>query len=258
MNLRINIFTVIVFGWCVFTSGNLFGGTVDTVAIPNDSESVLLRQPDESLQQDVYSDKDYKYVTEDERSVNEESFFERYFGNLFRRMFENDDSDSDPSKSDSVNWWAILIICIGGGMLVFFIIKATGAGGNSLFKGKSKRKEKLDATVEEIDIHGIDYDAEISAAKRRSDYRLAVRLWFLRSLKEMTDLKLIDWKIDKTNSDYYYELSGSRLQKDFASISLLYEYVWYGDFEIMEGRYGEVESKLQNYYSSIHQNAPLK
>lgn len=239
-------------------NGLLLAGNADTTPIPNDTSKIMLRQPDESLQRDVYSDNDYKYVTEDERSVSEESFFDRFFGRLFRRLFEGSDSDSSSSTSGNINWWTILVICVGGGMLVFFIIKATGAGGNSIFKGRTKRKETIDASVEDVDIHGIDYDSEIASAKAKSDYRLAVRLWFLRSLKEMTDLKLVEWKIDKTNSDYYYELSGNKLQKEFASVSLLYEYVWYGDFEIKEGRYTEVESKLQNYYSSIHPNSTVK
>lgn len=235
----------------------------DTLHIVNDTAAIQLRQPGSDVQEEIYSNEDWKYVTEEKKSSSEDGFFDRLLSDLMRSLFEDaDDIDYDPVDGPSkrtINWWSLFFIVLGAGLVVFFIIKATGAGGNGLFKRKTKRKEeKLDATLEDVDIHAISYDDEIMKAKSRQDYRFAVRLWFLRSLKEMTDLQLIHWKIDKTNSDYYYELSGSQLQKEFGSISLLYDYVWYGEFALNELRYRDAEAELQKYYANVKAQEPKK
>ncbi len=226
---------------------------------------VSLREPTMNLQEEVYSNEEYNFVEEENKSSSEDGFFDRLLSDLMRSLFEDVDApDWDPTmpnkpSSSTVNWWSIFFIVIGGGLIVFFIIKATNAGGGSLFKRKTKKKEEtIDATLEDVDIHAITYDDEITRAVSREDYRFAVRLWFLRSLKEMSDLDLIRWKIDKTNSDYYYELSGNKLQKQFGSVSLLYDYVWYGEFKLNEVKYREAERELQTYMSNIKAQTPKK
>ena len=91
--------------------------------------------------------------------------------------------------------------------------------------------------MEDVDIHNIDYEQQIREAISNKDFRLAVRLWFLRTLKSFSDKELVQWKIDKTNSDYYYELSGSKYQKDFGDVSKSYDYIWYGEFPVDEISY---------------------
>lgn len=256
MSLRIKTYLIVVGLLLLLSGGNAFAVAKDSALIANDTLPIALREPDPAVQQEIYSDEEWKYVTEPQRSSSEDSFFGRLFQDLIESLFDDmDGPDFGPGSSgrSGFNWWTLFFVLIGAGLLVFFIIKATGAGGNTLFKGKSKVKEKVDARLEDVDIHGIDYDSEIVRAKSRQDYRYAVRLWFLRSLKEMADFKLIDWKIDKTNSDYYYELSGSKLQKEFGSVSLLYDYIWYGDFRIDELKYGDAEAQLQRFHTSIQQ-----
>lgn len=237
----------------------------DSTKVKHDTLPVQLREPSMNMQEEVYSNEDYNYVEEENKSSSEDGFFDRLLGDLMRSLFEDVDApDWDPNMPDKpsssqINWWSLFFIVIGGGLIVFFIIKATNAGGGSLFKGKTKKKEEaIDATLEDVDIHAITYDDEITRAVSRQDYRFAVRLWFLRSLKEMSDLDLIQWKIDKTNSDYYYELSGNKLQKDFGSVSLLYDYVWYGEFKLNEMKYREAERELQSYVSNVKNQSPKK
>lgn len=262
MSLRIDISKLIVLGWILLCPMLSPCAARDTTALQYDSAPMVLREPSAQVQQEIAENDDWKYITDENRSSSEDGFFDRLLNDLMNSLFDEPDMDFDPGRGPSapnINWWTIFFIVIGAALIIFFIIKATGAGGNSLFKGKSKRKEEtVDATLEDVDIHAITYDDEIAKAKARQDYRFAVRLWFLRSLKEMSDLQLIGWKIDKTNSDYYYELSGSKLQKDFGSVSLLYDYVWYGEFPITELRYRDAEAELQQYVEKVKSQEPKK
>ena len=65
-------------------------------------------------------------------------------------------------------------------------------------QGESKTKFKI---VEE-DINKMDFEKRINDAVNNRDYRLAVRLYYLKMLKLLSDKKIIDWQINKTNSAY--------------------------------------------------------
>lgn len=244
---RLLFILILLSGWC-----NSAFAAKDSLIVPqNDTAPIQLREPESDVQKKVFSDDDWKYV-EEKSSDQQDSFFDRLLDKLLRSFFD-DVSDDLSSGGDSrrMNGWTIFVLLIGVALIVFFVLKATGTGGNLIFKRKTKTKEDVDASVEDVDIHAINYDSQIQSALQAGDFRLAVRLWFLRSLKEMTDRDLINWKIDKTNSDYYYELSGSGLQQQFGRVSLIYDYIWYGDFEVDEMGYRKVEDDLRNFHMTI-------
>lgn len=245
---RLLFILILLSGW----SGNAFAAKDSLIVPQNDTAAIEFRQPDSDVMEKVFSDDDWKYV-EEKSTDQQDSFFDRLLDKLLRSFFEDvsDDLSSSDGSSRRMNGWTIFILLIGVALIVFFVLKATGTGGNLLFKRKTKTKEDVDASVEDVDIHAINYDSQIQSALQASDFRLAVRLWFLRSLKEMTDRDLINWKIDKTNSDYYYELSGSGLQQQFGRVSLIYDYIWYGDFEVDEMGYRKVEDDLRNFHVTI-------
>lgn len=231
----------------------------DSVVVPvNDSSLVEIREPSSEAQQNVFDDEDWKYA-EEKSSDQQDSFFDRLLDKLLRSFFDDVADDiGDTSGRRGVNGWTIFLLIIGVALIVFFILKATGTGGNLMFKRKSRTKEDVDAGVEDVDIHAINYESQIQGAIKSGDYRLAVRLWFLRSLKEMTDRDLIQWKIDKTNNDYYYELSGSGLEQQFGRVSLIYDYIWYGEFGVDEMRYRKVEDDMRNFYVSVQKKEVKK
>jgi hypothetical protein len=73
-------------------------------------------------------------------------------------------------------------------------------------------------------------------------YRLAVRLTYLIVLKQLSESGKIHWQADKTNRSYLDENGDKSLQQPFANLTRLYEYVWYGDFDINAGHYKDIET----------------
>jgi len=57
----------------------------------------------------------------------------------------------------------------------------------------------------------------------------------------MTDKELIDWQLQKTNDDYLKELGSTKLQEPFKTITRLYDYIWYGNFDLDELKYMKAE-----------------
>ena len=77
-----------------------------------------------------------------------------------------------------------------------------------------------------------DIDALIAEAVNQKNYRLAIRYYYLLALKKLTETNHIEWKPQKTNEDYINELQASGYKPDFVNITKIYDYVWYGEFNV--------------------------
>ena len=65
------------------------------------------------------------------------------------------------------------------------------------------------------DIFAINYQKEIDKACSKGNYRLAIRLMFLRLLKDLSEKNIIQYTQDKTNFDYLIQLHPTRLLQRF-------------------------------------------
>jgi len=103
-------------------------------------------------------------------------------------------------------------------------------------------REGISYEVQREDIHQMDFGEEIQRALEDKDYKKALRILYLSTLKRMTDAHLIDWAGWKTNRDYIYELKDVGLKDKFSDLSMYYEYIWYGNFEIDKNKFDEFQS----------------
>lgn len=214
-----------------------------------DSATIVTREPSADKQKKYSDDEAWRYDRDDKNELKPEpSVFDRMWEGFWKKVMESFENDD---HGRSFNPWNILWILILVTIIVLVILKVTGTGVSTLFSGKSRVAEKTDATLEDVDIHAIDYEKQIADAITRVDYRLAVRLWFLRTLKSFSDKELLHWKIDKTNSDYFYELSGTAYQKEFGEVSNVYDYIWYGEFPVDQHSYSKAEEKFKNLFGKI-------
>ena len=111
-----------------------------------------------------------------------------------------------------------------------------------------KKNEKLITTEDEIeDIHDIDFEKHIKDAIKNQSYTLAIRWSYLYNLKLMDEKKIIDWKPKKTNKDYYYEIKTGTLRKDFKYLTYIYDYLWFGKFEIEQHEAEQILSKFEDF-----------
>lgn len=140
------------------------------------------------------------------------------------------------STSDVINGFqialrvlAIIIILI----VVYFIVKMIINKEGGWIFSRSSKKINVTENVEE-NIHTIDFKTIVSEAVQGKNFRVAIRYYYLWLLKSLSDKEIIEWDIEKTNSDYLYEINDVALQKDFRFLSYVYEYSWYGEFELTE------------------------
>lgn len=215
-----------------------------------DSSGVQARQPDATLQRDVYTSDDYVY----DRRVKEEegsNWFTDFLRWLAEQFRFNPTPVDVPEGTGGIT--QIVMLILGVGLLVLLVLLLTKTNIRSVFRKKRIKDDADtgDSDISDVDIHGVDFKTRIAEAARIGDYRTAVRLHFLAILKLLSDKEKINWRIDKTNHDYYIELSGSEYQQEFFETTYMYEYVWYGDFKISEGEYQLTQDKFKQTEAHI-------
>jgi len=137
----------------------------------------------------------------------------------------------------SVILWSVAILFV-----LFIIYRLFLAEG--VFQRRSKAVDGEGAVEEEVISHESDFDALIRQSLQNSNYRQAVRYQYLRTLHLLAGKNFIELSPDKTNFQYVREISNRQYQEDFASVTLSYEYVWYGEFAIDKDIYQKIETSF--------------
>ena len=92
-----------------------------------------------------------------------------------------------------------------------------------------------------------EYNTLISEAEQMKDFNSSTRYLYLQTLRRLGDRELIQFSPDKTNYAYVKELAGKPNQQTFASLTLNYDYVWYGKFAISENRYRQLKEEFISF-----------
>lgn len=111
-----------------------------------------------------------------------------------------------------------------------------------VFRRESKTsRQAIPEAEEEIISAESDFDNLIKQALQSNNYRQAIRYQYLKTLHKLADKHFIELAKDKTNFQYVREIRNPVFQNDFASLTLNYEYVWYGEFMIDRNTYQKLE-----------------
>lgn len=142
-------------------------------------------------------------------------------------------------------FWLIAIFFIG-----FILYKLFFRGGLFTKENIKHSDEPVTEEPEKLSEYST-YNGLINDAELKNDFNLAIRYLYLQSLKKLSDRELILFSSDKTNKFYVEELSGSTYQFEFASLTLNYEYVWYGKFAINPDRYHQLKQEFISFNKKI-------
>lgn len=196
--------------------------------LENDTSKVDIRTFDADKISEFQKNPKYDYKTK-------ESFLKKLWNQFWDWIADmtGDEVRDAAKKSGGSEIFNAVLILIGIVLLVFALSKVkfrTWISG----KGATVIQEY---EVEEENIHEIDFDKDIKDAERDGDYRRAVRLLFLRVLKNLSDGEHIYWDPNKTNHQYMYELKGTNVYVPFTKCVNVFDRVWYGEWKIDEGYY---------------------
>ena len=137
-------------------------------------------------------------------------------------------------------------IIIGGAivLVVFLLVKLLGRDGPK--NRKINPVSEMEMEEIENDLENAELTDPIQRAIASGNYTLAVRLYYLSLLKELSGKKIIRWKRDKTNGEYIRELSGTPLSDEFRDVTLVFERIWYGTVELSANDFSYVEMEFKS------------
>lgn len=131
------------------------------------------------------------------------------------------------------------------GFVIFMIVKIIiNKEGGWVFSRNTKKISV--GNVEEENIHFINFKDVIATAKSKNEFRIATRYYYLWLLKSLSDRTTIEWDIEKTNTDYLAEIKNASLKKEFEFLSYIYDYCWYGEFELTQEDFNKAETHFIN------------
>lgn len=144
-----------------------------------------------------------------------------------------------------------IIIIIGAAVLLLLIRSLLGLN-NPKNKKIGKKVIAIDLQRIEENIHEANLDDFIQQAIGNQDFALAVRLYYLAILKELSLKNMIFWKKDKTNKDYLREMRPSTLFTPFRETTAIFERIWYGGSPIYAPDFQRLEPKFRAIMQQIH------
>jgi hypothetical protein len=220
----------------LFFSQGLLCPAMASQAAKIDSSQLQVRSFDKQHLQKYSSQKEFTYG---DGTLLEQDLWSRFWSWLWS-LFDELLGDSG---AGSLMKFVVILLVIA--FAVYGIVKFSGVD----FRFLTSRSKALDVPyTETIDnIHEIDFGSQIEAAIARGNFRLAVRLYYLRTLKVLSDRSLISWQPEKTNSTYVNEIADLPVRQQFAHLTRNFEYVWYGEFDLNRDNFDVLKERFDQF-----------
>ena len=168
--------------------------------------------------------------------------FKLWLARLLQRLFQL----GGPQSINAVVWIMRVLAVLVVIFVIYLIVRAIMNKEGQWIFGKSAGKKLITADEIERNIEAADFSKLIRETLASGDKRLAVRYYYLWVLQQFSKRGIIKWDIEKTNSDYLYEIKSEADKKEFAYLSYLFNYIWYGDFEVDEPTFDKAISAFEN------------
>ena len=142
----------------------------------------------------------------------------------------------------------ILAIFIAATAIAYGIWRMLQAPRNRLIA-----RDGVEITLDNLDeyLHETDLDRFLREALAQDNFPLAVRLYYLQIIKNLSEKNAIHWSREKTNRDYLREMRGHSSAENFREATQIYERVWYGNQRLTAEEYAALESKLKGVLAGI-------
>ena len=175
--------------------------------------------------------------------------FKEWLANFFKNIFKFTDSKSANDFVDILLRVIAILIVLS---VIYMIVKSIMNKEGQWVFGKNSDKRIINYDEIEKNLHKVDFEKLIQKSLESGENRLTIRYYYLWLLKKMSENHLIEWDVEKTNSDYLYEIKDEAQKEDFAYLSYLYNNIWYGEFELDEATFAKARNAFEKSIKKIN------
>lgn len=263
MKRRLLYYLILILASVFFVARNIHGQeatvvdtTVQVVPAEDDDESTY---EEETGQEQLYQDT----LTPDFRSVVYDSvqaiigdkgfYYKRYMDSLLRAAQvkvkktprrKRVDIDGGFDFFSSIFGIIFWIVAIG---LFAYLVYRLFLSNSSFF---SRNRKNISADIQITAENTNDPDVMLRNAIRNGNYRLAVRYLYLQALLRLSERKFIEINASKTNYEYVNEVRKHKFANEFASLTLQYEYVWYGEYPVDQRLFEQIQAGFIQFHKN--------
>ncbi|GGG09450.1 hypothetical protein GCM10011344_07520 [Dokdonia pacifica] len=197
---------------------------------------------DKNKIEEYQNDEDFNYVEvfeEDTRWNNIKQWFYDILSSIFDWIFE----DQEKAVGALSTFIRLLPYIIGGILLILAIWAFSKMDSGEILFNKKPASQAFMSDDEELIKHE-DIQSLIDKAIAAGNHRLAIRFYYLHVLQKMSGKELIDWQVQKTNHEYIYEVKDQNVRKQFRRVTDIYDYIWYGNFEVDAQSFEKAQSSF--------------
>ena len=197
-----------------------------------DTARVEVRLPQQASLERFRNDSEFRYTNDFEYPKTIMEYIRYYIGKILQKIFSGLTYDSARII------FLVLLIAVAA----FVAAKMLGVDITGIFFRKPPPPVDLSDTVVDENVDRDVLAEMLDQALAGRQYRLAVRVIYLIMLQKLADAEQIHRQPDKTNRSYLNEITDRELRESFFKLARVYEYVWYGDFDITDEHYRLAEA----------------
>lgn len=144
----------------------------------------------------------------------------------------------------------VLMYLVIIGILAYVIYRVAFSGS---FSSSKKVKKTKVITLENLEehIHETELERFLREALEQDNMKQALRVQYLMILKQISDNGWINWKREKTNGEYLQEMFARPEFGEFRQLTLIFERVWYGTYDLNESEYQSLSPRFKSYLQKI-------
>ena len=220
----------------------------DSLTVEYDDSKLEVQQITKDDLKKYQDDKNFNYS----EVAQEDSFLNKivlWFQNLVKKIFEwlFGVGNATGLLKFIFNILPYIILVFLVYLLIRFFLKVDS---RTLITGQ-QNVATITFTEEEHILKNEDINVLIKNAIKQQNYRLAIRYYYLLALKKLSQNHIISWEQQKTNEDYISEIDAIKLKADFTNITRIYDYVWYGEFDIDALKFEALKSQFESLNNTL-------
>lgn len=210
---------------------------IDAPVVSPPTDRVELRSFDQARIGQLRSE--YDYDRDIRRVPTLWERFKEWLGRWLDRFFG---SSTGAAITDNLVYIVIFL------SLVFAIVMLSRGGFSRVFY--SAPRSLGEVLTSEVDIREMDLGEMIAEAERSGDLRRSIRLHYLLVLRQLVDREILSWHPHFTDQDYMAQITDPVLRSRFAHVALIFQWVWYGNAEIVPAKYEDLRRPFIEFETS--------
>ncbi len=211
-----------------------------------DSDSIQSKKFPNSFKK-KYADTDFIYEFKAPEK-NAWDRFKEWLANILKNLFSFSSNEASLSAAEILLKGLAIAIVI---FVIYLIVKSVMNKEGQWIFGRNSDKKIINYTEIEKNLQLVDFEKLIKNTLKSGEKRLSIRYYYLWLLKKMSNKEIIVWDIEKTNSDYFHEIKNQETKDNFAYLSYLYNYIWYGEFDLDDETFEKAKAAFEKSIKSL-------